>query len=90
MASSNDQCLYISIYVVCCVAALWDEHVWQLGPSCGGHVACSNINTRLRATFLETHRDLCWQLPTWLNVNATVVHCNQHKTEVTARGGTVG
>lgn len=25
MASSNDQCLYIRIYVVCCVVAPWDE-----------------------------------------------------------------
>ena len=78
------------LYVVCCVAALWDERVWQLRPSCGGHVACSNINTHLRASFLETHRDLWWQLSSWLNAKATVVHYKTHQSEVTARGGAVG
>jgi hypothetical protein len=27
MASSNDQCLYIRIHVVCCVAVMWDAEV---------------------------------------------------------------
>lgn len=61
MASSNDQCLYIRIYVVCCVVVLWDEQIWLWRPSCGSHVACTNINTALRPTLLETHRDL-WRL----------------------------
>jgi hypothetical protein len=53
MASSNDQCLYIRIYVVCCVLVLRDEQTWLWRPSCGSHVVCMNINTA------PIHR--CWK-----------------------------
>lgn len=72
MASSNDQCLYIRIYVVCCVVLLWDEQIWLWRPSCGSHVACRNINTTLASNVVGNPS---WPLvaalkTTWLNAES--------------------